>query len=82
MCSMMLLMKELEGRKMTCCRITYVAVGVYPYNNRYIPHFVCGDMDSARKDVLEFFESKVLYFAGGNKKICTCDFFVIGLFST
>lgn len=33
----------------------------------YIPDFVCGDMDSARKEVLTFYESKVctyVYIAG------------------
>lgn len=27
---------------------------------RYIPHLVCGDMDSARQEVLDLYESKVL----------------------
>lgn len=27
-------------------------------NGRYVPDFICGDMDSARKEVLEFYESK------------------------
>ena len=40
---------------------------MYPLISRYIPNFVCGDMDSARKDVLEFFESKVLHFAGDDQ---------------
>ena len=31
---------------------------------RYIPNLVCGDMDSARKEILEFYESKVSLMEG------------------
>ena len=30
---------------------------------RYIPQFICGDLDSAREEVLDFYENKVSVLA-------------------
>ena len=39
--------------------LLYILIFIHVY--RYIPDLICGDLDSARDEVLQYYKSKVIY---------------------